>query len=62
MMLALLDSEQSHGGEAGQLRKLGIRQIASAFTEELGQLNIKGAFSHPETVAKQSYRMCYVLN
>ena len=57
MMLALLDSEQGHRGKAGQLRKLGIRQFTPGLADKFGQLNIKGAFSHPETVAKQSYRM-----
>ena len=57
MMLALFQSEQGHRGKAGQLRKLGIRHFTPGLADKFGQLNIKGAFSHPETVAKQSYRM-----
>ena len=53
MMFALFDAKQRHVRNTGLLAELGIRHLASGFTQEFRQLTIK-AFSHPRKVAKET--------
>lgn len=56
VMLALFDAIKGHRCQSSFLGELGIRKLTPGFAQVFRELTVE-AFSHPEKVAKETYRM-----